>query len=247
MVRSGSTWSFNVAANLLRACDPDRRVFGFYQENPAVLASATRQRRSHLVIKSHVLDPSSYEFCRTGAIKTVYTWRSPYDVVVSSIRMFGSTAEHWIGVVRAALKTWRFHRATSSAHIVSYEAIVRNPCSEITGIAAYLGLSTEPEDERNIARALSFKQLRRFSQHIAELEPGRVVRDNGYLFDRRTLLHANHIRNGSMGYGVKNLNDSQLLAIDAMLCEEGFAFLREPHRAAFLSRGRTYYATRYST
>ena len=69
MIRSGSTWSFNVALELVRSYEPHRKVFGFYNQNPAVLLAACRPRFSNLVIKSHNLDPSAYELCRAGAIK----------------------------------------------------------------------------------------------------------------------------------------------------------------------------------
>jgi hypothetical protein len=44
MVRSGSTWSFNVALKLLESSDPDRKAFGTFNENPAVLAAAIKPR-----------------------------------------------------------------------------------------------------------------------------------------------------------------------------------------------------------
>src|SRR6266581_2236852 len=123
MIRGGSTWSFNVVLKLLRSCDPNRKAFGIYSENPAVLAAAVKPRFSHLVVKSHALDRSTYELCRTGAVKTIYTWRDPHDVVVSCSRMFGFSVEHWIGPLQDALRVWSFHRATNSALIVSYDTI----------------------------------------------------------------------------------------------------------------------------
>jgi hypothetical protein len=236
MIRSGSTWSFNVALNLIRSADPAHQVFGFYDENPVVLKAALKRRSSHLVIKSHALHPSAHEYCRTNAIKAIFTWRSPYDAVVSATRMFGSTVEHWINVIRSELRIWSFHLETNSAYIVPYKAIIRNPSSEIAAIASYLDLSVEPEKVRQIAQELSLERLREFSHHVAELDPRRLVRSNGCIYDRRTLLHANHIRDGGIGYGIKSLCDRDLVAIDSMLCEEGFAYLCEPHRANLAQR-----------
>lgn len=231
MVRSGSTWSFNVALKLLRSCDPTRKTFGIYNENPAVFAAAVRPRFSHLAIKSHSIDPSVHELCCTGAVKAIYTWRHPYDVVVSCVRMFGSSAEQWTEVVRNALRLWSFHQRTNSACIVSYEAIVTDPVTTIARIASYLGLSIEPGGLRRIAEEVSFKNLKRFSDHMDEGGGARLIRSNGQVYDRETLLHPHHIRNGGIGYGANSLREKQLAAIDRMLQEEGFAFLCQPRGA----------------
>jgi hypothetical protein len=215
MIRSGSTWSFNAALELVRFVQPNRRVFGFYNENPAVLFAASRPRFSNLVIKSHVLDQSAYELCRVGAIKAIYTWRDPCDVVVSSMRMFGHSAEHWIGALRNALRVWSFHRATGTACIVSYESIIRAPLASVQSIACHLGVRIEPQQMGRIANAISLEQLKSFSQHVDDLEQARVVRKN-------------HIRDGGFGFGAKLLDSEHLSKIDTLLREEGFDFLCAP-------------------
>ena len=232
MVRSGSTWSFNVALKLLKSCDPSRKAFGTYNDNPAVLAAAIKPRFSNLVIKSHSLDPFGQELCVRGAIKTIYTWREPSDVVASCTRMFGSSAPHWIGVLRNALRIWRFHQTTNSACIVSYEEIRLEPLAAIERIAGYLGLAIESEQLRGIAEEFSFERVKRFSQHIGGLEPSRQIRGDYDVFDRVTLFHKDHIRNGGIGYGASQLDHSHLDEIDAMLREEGFGFLCQPLRVA---------------
>ena len=228
MIRSGSTWSFNVALELARSAEPHRRVFGFYNENPAVLFAACRPRFSNLVIKSHGLHPSAYELCRAGAIQAIYTWRDPYDVVVSSMRMFGRSVDHWIGALRNALRVWSFHRATGSACIVSYESIIRAPLASVNSIACYLGLQVEPQQMGQIAKATSLEQLKSFSQQVNDLEQARLIRKDGYVYDRQTLLHQNHIRDGGFGFGAGLLDSEHLSKIDTLLREEGFEFLCTP-------------------
>ena len=230
MLRSGSTWSFNVVLKLLRVGDPGRRTFGIFNESPAVLAAAARPRFSNLVIKSHVLDPSTYPFCCNGALKTIYTWRNPYDVVVSCERMFGLSVESWIPPLQNALRTWTFHRSTNSACIVAYESIVAEPSAVVERIADYLGLRIDPPRMHEIADEFSFERVKNFSRHVDQLESSRLERKDGRLFDRETLLHQGHIRNGGTGYGARKLNEKQLSAIDAVLREEGYEFLCEPRR-----------------
>uniref|UniRef100_Q01ZH8 Sulfotransferase domain-containing protein n=1 Tax=Solibacter usitatus (strain Ellin6076) TaxID=234267 RepID=Q01ZH8_SOLUE len=226
MGRSGSTWSFNVAVKLLRSSDASRRTFGFYDENPGVVKAGIRPRASHLVIKSHTLDPSVQDLCCSGAVKAIYTWRNPYDVVASSMRMFQLSADNAVGMLRGALRVWAFHRRTKSAHIVAYETIVTRPRVAIAQIGDYLGLKTSPGDLLRITSELSFENVKRLSQHVDELDPKRIIRKGRYIFDRETNLHQNHIRDGRTGYGARLLEASCLDAIDEVLTEEGFGFLR---------------------
>ena len=229
MVRSASTWSFNVALRLLRSCDPERRSFGLYDENPAVLEAAARPRRSHVVLKSHKLSVSGQELCTRGTVKAIYTWRDPYDAAVSCMRMFAFSFEQARESVRNALRVWLFHRSTHSACIISYDEIRRDPLARIQGIAGYLGLTLPSGSLQAVAEQTSFEYLKRLSERVERLESPRLMRKDGCLFDRETLLHQNHIRNGGVGYGERGLNPAQLADLDAMLRGEGFEFLCRPH------------------
>ena len=225
MMRSGSTWSYNVALRLLTACQRDRKTFGLYHDNPAVLAAAVRPRDSNVVIKSHILDPSVREWCRTGAIKAIYTWRDPYDVVVSITRMTGVSVGKATGLLKDALRVWSFHQDTDSGCIISYETILTRPMAGISSIADYLGLSITAELLSEIANDVSFENVKRFSERVDELSPRRVVRSSGLVYDRHTLLHLNHIKNGDIGYGLSLLSEGEISAINTVLQEEGFESL----------------------
>jgi Sulfotransferase domain len=191
MLRSGSTWSFNVALKLLKSSDPERKVFGFYTEDPAVVAAGARPRFSDLVIKSHCLDPAACVL--PDASKTIHTWRSPYDVVVSCMWMFGGMAEQWISAVRKSLRIWAMHRLKNDACMVSYEALVREPATVIEEIGIYLGMSPKAELVQQLAGELSLENIKRFSRHLA---PSRLTQNCGYIFDRETLFSKPHQERG---------------------------------------------------
>ena len=159
----------------------------------------------------------------------IYTWRNPYDAVVSCKRAFGASIEHWIEVLRASLRLWSYHLATGSACIVPYEEIVKEPVAGIRRIAQYLDTPLIPGQIDQIAEEVSFERMKGFSRHIAELKPGRLIQGPGYVYDRETLLHQNHIRHGGIGYGRHSLTEPQLHALDSVLEDEGFGFVREKH------------------
>lgn len=230
MVRSGSTWSFNVALQLIRSSYPNQRTFGLYSESPRVLAAAARPRDSNLIIKSHILDSSAHGLLRAGAIKAIYTWRHPYDAIVSSMHMFGYSVDHWVEVFRRTLGIWKFHEATGTGCIIAYDSIIETPALCVEKVAAYLKLNIDFQQARQIAAAMSLERVKHLSQGVERLEGSRLVRQGGHIYDRETLLHQNHSPNGRSGYGFESLNSSQISLIDAMLKEEGLAFLCGSYR-----------------
>jgi len=144
--------------------------------------------------------------------------------------MFGRTIDHWIGVLRGSLRTWDFHRATNTAHIVPYESLLGDPRQAVAAIADYLRISVTSQGMERILQRVSFEHVKDFSRHIQDLPPSRLARSGESLYDRETLLHRGHIRDGRIGYGAALLEQNQLEAIDAMLDKEGFAFLRTARR-----------------
>jgi hypothetical protein len=232
MIRSGSTWSFNVALNLIRRCCPERKVYGFYNESPAVHRASARPRDSHLVIKAHYPDSFALDLCRSGVMKAIYTWRDPYDVVASAMQAFDIPIEAAIAALRNALRVWSSHKASGNACVVSYESIVRTPAATISAIAAYLGLSVFVSDVHGLADLFSFERLKTYTQHVDELDPSQLARSSGFVYDRETLLHSNHIRNGSIGYGARLLTPAQIALVEAALVDEGFQSLVKLEAAA---------------
>jgi hypothetical protein len=222
MLRSGSTWAFNVALKLLKLCDANRRTFGIYTEDSAVLLAASKPRRSNLVIKSHNLAPPVCELCSSGAFRAIYTWRDPYDAVASCMRMFSMSCEQSIQAIRETIRLWRFHYVTQSACIIPYHTIRTDPVTAIATVSSYLSLNAGPECMSQVAEETSFNRMRQLSQKIEALDSKRVVRQDRFLYDRDSLLHQNHIRDGSMGYGARVLSREELSAIDSMLREAGF-------------------------
>ena len=222
MPRSGSTWAFNVVLKLLQLCDPHGAIYSAYNEHQGPLLSSLDPTWGHIIIKSHILDSTSYVLCRAGAAKFVYTWRHPYDAVASMMRMFGHSFEASMGSIRSSIGLWSFHRASATGIIVAYSSIIENPTDTIKRIASCLGLQARPDQVEHVANETSVEQAKRASQNFEQLAPDRIIRDGCHTYDRETLLHHHHIVDGTCGYGEKTLTSQQLRAIDAMMEESGF-------------------------
>lgn len=216
MVRSGSTWAFNVVLRLLQLSASDWKIFHAYAAEPGPLLPALDPTYSHALIKTHVLDDLARNMCRSGEIRSVYTWRDPYDAIASCIK-FGVTFENSVGAVQNALDVWSFHESTKSACIIPYPSIVREPERAIRQIIVYLDLTIGQEQLERVAHETSLESMRQACKNVGNLDSARVVRDGHYTFDRETLLHQNHIQDGTIGYGAGVLAEEQRETVASML------------------------------
>src|SRR5262245_66379173 len=76
MFRSGSTWSFNIARELLQMRFGPKGVYTLASEDARASIAAREQRRA-VVMKGHVLDDFGRNLIRTAQAKVVHTVRNP--------------------------------------------------------------------------------------------------------------------------------------------------------------------------
>ncbi len=208
MPRSASTWSFNVAMRLLRAHAPDARIDSGFFENFAEWAAQKQERYDHLVAKCHAIDRSGASLLRLRAAKAIYTYRNPYDAVASAMNMFGLSFEESLDLIRESLRLYENELAPASTLSIAYEEILDRPLAVIGQIAEWLDLHPSSVQAAEIERETSIQTMREASAHVGE-NGSETVRVGGLVWDARTLLHPNHIRNGSSGYGFQEFSDAQ--------------------------------------
>ena len=207
MPRSASTWSFNVAMGLLRSTT-GQQVHGGFDENVARFLESVPPAADHIVLKCHLLDGVGRALVRTGAAKVIYTWRDVADAVTSFLAMFGGGFDNALAVMESSLELYDLHRHSTNAIILEYREVVDSPLEAVRRVARHFGLPADSPIVREIAEENSFEQVRR-----------RVERLNAAAFDLHdpeTLLHKNHILDGSSGYGRTSLTAEQLSRIDAL-------------------------------
>jgi hypothetical protein len=220
MPRSASTWSFNVAIELLRraAVGP---VHGGYDENAARFLKSAPQTASHLVLKSHLIDPVALTLAQVGAACVIYTWRDVADAVVSFMRMFEVDFDRAYAVMAESLDLYRRHRRSGSALILSYREITANHLDSVRRVADFLRLEANAAVIAEVDQLTALENVRRKVQEVGALENGhRLLRRDKTPYDPETLLNVNHIRDGGSGYGRKALTASQLRQIDDLVDEK---------------------------
>jgi Sulfotransferase domain len=214
MQRSGSTWSFNVVKGLLAHCKPGEEIYGGYDENIADFFASVPHTARHVVLKCHLLDPVGKAMARSGQARIIYTWRNLPDALVSFMTMFGGDFEHAFLVLTASLVIYRFHVRGKNALMIGYDELLNQPREAVQRVAAYLGLEPAPAVIDQLVHEQSLEQVRQRVEQFAALP------DDAH--DPETILHRNHIRDGSTGYGAKLLTKEQLDRLEALRQEYGF-------------------------
>ena len=143
MMRSGSTFTFNVARSLLAA-----RGTVYHEPNPA-LAELLKAADGfdHLLFKAHTIDETTARLTKLGAVKTILTVRKPEDSIASLIRTFSIPLDQSIKITN----DWLSDVAPMSRHslTLNYETIDTQPAQAIAAIVGYLGLDASPQMSKN--------------------------------------------------------------------------------------------------
>ena len=219
MPRSASTWSYNVAMTLLRRTAEE--VCGDYDENLHRFLCGLPASCVHAVLKCHSLDAAGLGLAQLQAAKVVYTWRDLADATASFMTMFDVDFEHTIALMSNSLDLYRRH-LRNGALILSYEAITEQPTESVAAVASYLNVAVRQEQVAEIAEANSFGRMRERVKEISMVDYGeRLVRHDRTSYDPDTLLHIDHIRDGSTGYGASRLTQAQLRRLEKLLREKG--------------------------
>jgi hypothetical protein len=223
MPRSASTWSYNVCLRLLAQDFAPPSIHADFHESFAVTVSEIAADFRHLLLKSHTLDDLGRRMLWLGAVKAIYTYRDPLDAIPSYMRMFGTSFDVAFSAIRDSVELLRFHQGTGNSCIVSYPSVIRSPFEAIRKVNEYLGLSADEESLARIAHETGIATMKNVADRIALAPPESLVRVNGFTYDRRTLLHKDHIRDGASGYGRAMLSSEQQHMIEDsfpdLICE----------------------------
>jgi hypothetical protein len=221
MPRSASTWSFNVAVELLRRAT-DQPVHGGYDENVARFLKSAPRTVAHLVLKSHLTDPVAQTLARVGAASVIYTWRDVADAVVSFMRMFEVDFGRAYAVMAESLDLYQHYRRDGRTLILSYEEITADHLKSVRKVAEFLRLEPSESVIAAVDQLTALEHVRRKVQEVGGLEYGhRLLRRDKTPYDPETLLNVNHIIDGGSGYGRQVLSVSELHQIDDLVHEKG--------------------------
>lgn len=222
MVRSASTWSYNVAVHLLKSTG--REVFGGYDEDIARFLASAPPETPYLVLKSHSLEQAGRTLVDDGKAKAIFTCRDLADSAVSFMRMFEADFEHAYSTLTGSLELYRYYRRSGGSLILGYREITTQPRAAIGRIASYLEVAANAEALEKIAEETSLSRLRQTALELeGDSRRGSLIGSNQLRYDPATLLHPNHIRDGGSGYGSKALTAEERRRLDALAEQYDFS------------------------
>jgi hypothetical protein len=190
IIRSGSTWSFNVARLLLA-----RRSAAVRGEFSNKIRTAVRSADAgveHHVIKAHEPDRFGRRLITEGRCRTICTYRDPLECIASGIEAFGGTLEDMVALTRRHMEFLKLQHTAGGVHFVWYDDIVERPNERIRGIADYLGQPIDDAGVREIARSMDRDSVARLVKDLPTPPPDGKSRQQSW--DPETLFHPGHIR-----------------------------------------------------
>ncbi|MBI3513619.1 MAG: sulfotransferase domain-containing protein [Proteobacteria bacterium] len=212
MIRSGSTWSFNVVKQLLARAAP--AVRGGYADEVGEALRLHGAAADHLVVKCHAPDVLGRAMIKQRLCRTIYTYREPLEAVVSAIGLKNSHLEEATARIKASLELLRFQIEAGGVRCLWYGDVVENPQACVEAIAEYLGLALPPEAIVEVAERLSRENVRRLIK--AQARSASQTSRGGALWDSDTLFNDHHIRDNPAD-PAHVLSDRQVAFVTAQL------------------------------
>jgi hypothetical protein len=214
VIRSGSTWSFNVG-RLLGELLARRRGHDFqsvYLEaqgldqfllNKALLQSGVG------VIKGHAVGPVALDWIRTGKAKAICTYRDPRDCVASDLRFWGKGFEASLERVALSFRMLPIYNDFGRTLFVRYEEMMLDRLWQIRRIAAYVEVALDPKEAEWIDSTTNMQSSKKIADELPNRREGFDTVTDERRRDRMTLLHANHIGSGRVGRWRQDLTAGQ--------------------------------------
>lgn len=187
MQRSGSTFSFNVARELLLENEGGVTAFA---SNSLLDVIENDSGENNLIIKSHDPDESINAVLRKKGFPCICTIRKPEDAILSWMQTFGFSIESSVETYHRWL-TW--HRAMSSNMLnIRYEEVDKYPILTIRKISQYLINTWSP----SVILKIWWRYRKSFVHSVTStMEKNRAgMTDIGFsYFDDDTFFHRRHI------------------------------------------------------
>jgi hypothetical protein len=234
MYRACSTWQYEVVSHLL---DRHRQGEGLGYLTGEQYTAWTSGLRTHdemswKAIKSHEGSPAFSKRLGSGQALAVYSCRDLREVVFSLMHKRRLEFKDLLrqGMLHQLVVNDRFWRIKPGVLHQRYEELVVNPIAGIEEIARFLGLKQADGESNEVAARFSLQANRQRTQEFArQLRSRGVDLDdpaNAQLWDNRTLLHWNHLREGQPSSWRERATRDERAILDALfgdwLEEQGY-------------------------
>jgi hypothetical protein len=219
VIRSGSTWSFNVCREMVQEdAIRNRKAFGSAYLDAQPLEQFISQPQppaASAVVKAHGLGPVAMTALRHGRARAVCTYRDPRDCIASDLAFMRYPLEIAIKRVGGTLDPIRVYQTTPNILLVRYEDMMTDRFREIRRIADHLGIEMNAEDVRRIDANTNMDSSERVCKQMKH-QPQKMLKIATHLVDPTTHLHENHLNGGTVGRWRQDLSTDQAAYLSEM-------------------------------
>jgi hypothetical protein len=204
VIRSGSTWSFNVCRALFQEYAIRQKVpFGSaYLDGPYVDQFIAREwslAPGPTVIKNHMIGATALAAIRSGQAKAVCTYRDPRDCIASDLVFMNGGMEFSLKRVSASLGFLKYYQSSSQILLVKYEQMMSDRLGEIRRIARHLGLEMDEAFLRQVDSKTNIDSSQKLCRELQNRPSDQVLNIASHRVDPQTHLHENHIGRAKPG------------------------------------------------
>ena len=206
MFRSGSTWQYQVACELVRRAGYSAKPLGFLNGSElAKFLVNPRDAETYYLYKTHAPDPIHLTLAPTE-FGVLYSFRDLRDVAYSMAHKLG--IDFWKvvrdhGIIDLCIAADGFWKAMPGVLTQRYESWVSDNFQFVRKIAAHIGTNLSDSDLAAVAEEFDLGRNRTRTDSLAkQLQAEGVdlsLEENATRYDSNSLLHWNHIRTGSVG------------------------------------------------
>ena len=218
VLRSGSTWSYNVCQALGRLLAARRRepfgnAYMTHDELDMCLNTEGPNLRGPTVIKAHTITQPALDWITSGKAKAICTYRDPRDCVVSMKTFFGGEIAATTRQIADSFDYLRFYQKAGNTLFVRYEQMMADPLGQIEQIARHLNIDADQATLRQIEYANNIQSSKKICDDLKRRPEDKVERSGTHRVDPATSLHDNHIFNAKIGRWREELTDAQATSL----------------------------------
>jgi len=210
---SGSTWLFNIVAEIERLKAPALKVAAVYGEMLDDKLEREAAGAEVVVLKTHIPDAAMRLVAARTGTPVILSIRPPHDGVASLMQRFGFSFDDAAQMVEKSCAAILRLIPVCRPLILRYEDRFTTGTEGIERIAAHLGRELTDGELRSLSNKLS-------SQTVAAFIAGLTA--NGYFNDRTpfafqchppTQWHPNHVGDGAVGKYASVLSGQQIAIV----------------------------------
>nr|WP_242513278.1 FkbM family methyltransferase [Halochromatium salexigens] len=211
MPRSGSTWSYNVARQLLSHAFGAQQIDGGYLgEGPPVDAALDQHVLPNKLrlLKFHQATRRTLELAEQGQARVIVTYRDPMNAVASLVDFFATPLPQAVAKIKRSLVEMQRWQQTGHALLIAFDAMMADNATEVRKIADFLDLPVQEEVIAAIVAETSYGAVKQRAEALGQ--GGEVlVRAGRSAYDPESLLHVGHAPLGADRDWTRQLSSEQ--------------------------------------